>query len=271
MLESRRRSFGLDWRISLLQECVFYVRTCRNWRTVLDGRLYQIPFSEFVLWNGQRVHFHGTPPYQIFQEVWRRKQYTHLVYTASPRVVVDIGANIGFFALYAAARWRTARILAFEPAPENFKLLEQNLSTSRASNAECKQVAIADKRAETTFYLKQESGWHSLFGEPGATPIVVHTLSLEDVMQEYALERIDFLKVDCEGAEYSIFQGREQLLRERVGFVAMEYHEVDGHRVQELNDLFSHAGFVVHQEPQTKWNTGLLYAKNSRLLGDTRA
>ena len=108
MLESARSSFGLDWRIPLFRECIFYVRTCRKWRTVVRGRLYQIPFSEFVLWNGQKIHFHGNPPYQIFQEVWRRKQYTPALYTASPRVVVDIGANNGFFALYAAARWRTA-------------------------------------------------------------------------------------------------------------------------------------------------------------------
>lgn len=270
MFESWRSMWGLDWRIPLLQEGLFYLQTCRNWRTVLRGRLYQIPFSKFILWNGQAIHFRGNPPFQIFQEVWRHKQYTPPQYANSPRIVVDIGANIGFFTLYAAARWREARVLAFEPAPENYDLLKQNLFVPQ-SRLECRQVALADKKGAATFYLKQESGWHSLFGESGATPIVVDTLALEDMMQEYALERIDFLKVDCEGAEYSIFRGREELLCERIGFVAMEYHLVDGHGVQELQALFSRAGFILQIEPPSKWNTGLLYAKNPRLLGDSRA
>jgi hypothetical protein len=157
MLETWLHSLGLDWRVSLLQECWFYFRTCRNWRAVIQARRRGTPLSEFVLHSGARIQFTGAPPFQIFQEVWRYKQYTPSFFHGSaPRTVVDIGANIGIFTLYARQQWHDARIVAFEPAPENFALLQENLRSSPGREIEIRRAAIAKDKGTTDFYLKRE-------------------------------------------------------------------------------------------------------------------
>lgn len=258
-----RQRLGLDWRVSLAQEEWFYFCTCRNWRAMIQARRRNTPLNEFVLRSGERIHF-STPPWQIFLEIWRDKQYTPPFFSkAAPRTVVDIGANIGIFALYARRLWRHARILAFEPGPENFQLLEQNIRASQAADVELHRVAVASAKGTMSFYLKQESGWHSIFGERGSTMISVETIGLQDIFQDYSVSTIDFLKLDCEGAEFSILNGKEDLVRERIHRVAMEYHEVGGHRVQEIESMLKRLGYVVSVHPQPLWQTGLLYAVNS--------
>lgn len=254
---------GPDWRIPLLEECWFYIRTCRNWRQVVRARLYGEALNEFVLRSGNRIGFDGEPPWQIFQEIWRYHAYTpsetrHL----QPRTILDIGANIGFFSLYAIERWRGARLVAIEPEPGNFKRLEQNLCSTRAQNVRCVQCAAAGQSGTEQLFLRQEAGWHSLYGEDTSNALTVNTLSLDDIFERYALTRIDFLKIDCEGAEYAILGAAEPMLCEKVGFVAMEYHEIEGHRVNELERILECAGMKVRTIPQPRWGTGMLYAQN---------
>jgi FkbM family methyltransferase len=266
MLDAWSHSVGLDWRFSLLQECWFYFRACRNWRAVIQARRRNTPLSEFVLRNGARIRFVGPPPWQIFQEIWRYKQYTPpFFHGPAPRTVVDIGANIGIFALYARQQWAQARIVAFEPAPENFGMLQENVRTSPGREIEIRRAAIAGGKGTTTFYLKQESGWHALFGEPDSERISVETLGLAELMQEHALTTIDFLKLDCEGAEYSILDGNEKLLKDNIRRIAMEYHEIGGHRVQEIEATLERAGYSINKRPQSLWQTGLLYAHNPNM------
>ncbi len=268
MLETWSHSSGLDWRVSFLQECWFYFRVCRNWRAVIQARRRNTALNEFVLKRGGRIHFTGAPPFQIFQEIWRYRQYTPSFFHGSaPRTVVDIGANIGIFSLYARQRWQDARVVAFEPAPENFALLQENVRSCSGRAIEIRRAAITEGKGTTSFYLKREAGWHSIFSEPDSQKITVETLGLAELMQEHALDTIDFLKLDCEGAEYSILVGNEQLLRDKIRWLAIEYHEVGGHRVQEIQDTLAGAAFVFETHPQPGWQTGMLYAVNSAMKG----
>ena len=255
---------GLDWRISLAQECWFYFRTCRNWRKVIQARLYGAPLARFEMRGSVVVGFPESPPWQIFQEIWRNQVYTRRYPRewGNPRTIVDIGANIGVFSLYAARRWHQARILAFEPAPDNFHWLEKNAQLSSAWQITCRPVAVAGKSGQADFYLKEESGWHSLIGDGAKSSITVQTTTLDAVLDETGATAIDLLKLDCEGAEYNVLSGRESLLARTVRFVAMEYHEVSGHTVDELTKLFASVGFHTESIPEPRWRTGMLYATN---------
>lgn len=252
------------WRYSLALECLFYWRVCRNWRTVVRGRLRQVPFERFELRGGEVLTFEGDPPWHVFSDIWRHQVYSRppVRLHSDPRVVVDIGANIGCFTLYAATRWPSASIHAYEPAPENFAFLNHNVELSGAEHVSCHSSAVAAVCGTTTLYLKRESGWHSMWGDSTEASLTVPTTTLEDIVAELNGQSIDLLKLDCEGAEYEILDGRESLLAERVNQVAMEYHEVGGHKVQELAALFERAGFRYEIEPAQRWNTGMLYAIN---------
>jgi FkbM family methyltransferase len=255
----------LSERSRLAREYMFYWRKCKNWRTVVSSRRTGVPFNRFELRCGAIIGFSGNPPWNIFSDIWRHHEYTRapLRFYSTPRVVVDIGANVGFFTLYAATQWRDASIYAYEPAPENFATLTHNVELSRASRVCCSSRAVAAARGETKLYLKQESGWHSIWAEGAESSITVPTISLDDIAREIDGEAIDFLKLDCEGAEYAILTGCEALLSTLVRQIAMEYHEVGGHTVVELASLFERAGFAYVTKPApSHFQTGMLYAIN---------
>lgn len=258
------KALGLDWRISLAQECWFYFRTCRNWRQVIRGRLDAVPFDRFVMRSGTSIAFPERPPWQIFQEIWRYRVYTRKYPRGwnAPQKIVDIGANIGVFSLMAAQRWCQAHILAFEPSPSNFSWLEHNVRSSHARQITCRPVAVAGTRGEARFYLKGDSGWHSLIGDGAKTSIAVQTITLDDVLNETDAKQIDILKLDCEGAEYDILSTRQAMISWHVRYVAMEYHEISGHTADELTTIFEDAGFYTEIIPEPRWRTGMLYATN---------
>lgn len=257
-------ALGLDWRVSLARECWFYLRTCLNWREVIAGRLNRKPFQQFKLRAGMVIAFSGAPPWQIFEEIWWHdiyvRNYPHE--RGAPKIVVDVGANIGVFSLLAAHRWPEAQIFAYEPAPDNFAWLDRNLRTCRARRITCYPLAVAGTPGNSRFYLKAESGWHSLYQDGAESSITVQAVTLETVLACTGARRIDFLKLDCEGAEYEILSERQALLSESVGFVAMEYHKVGGHTVQELKGTFEGSGFGVEVLPEPRWGTGMLYGTN---------
>jgi FkbM family methyltransferase len=257
-------SLRLEERWRLAREYCFYWRSCRNWRTVVRGRREGSAFDRFEFRSGSVLTFPDEPPWQLIDEIWRNQVYTRrpVQFHFEPRLIVDIGANIGTFALYAAARWPDASIHAFEPAPENIERLRQNVALSRTPGVVCHPSAVGATSGTTTFYLKADPGWHSIWGDTADTAITVKTTSLGEIADELDGQSIDLLKLDCEGAEYEILDGRESLLRDRVHQIAMEYHEVGGHSVQELTSLLDRAGFQCEIEPAPEWKTGMLYAVN---------
>ena len=213
------------------------------------------------------IEFHGSPPLQIFQEIWRRQIYIreYPVSWRAPRTVVDIGANVGFFSLYAAQRWKQAAIFAYEPAPENFAQLSKNVQANNLAQIHTSSRAVAASATSRTLYLKGESGWHSLWANDTQNTTVVETTTLEEILTETGHSTIDFLKIDGEGAEYEILADREELLKKYVRFIAMEYHESSRHHVDELKQIFANAQFTCNVIPEARLNTGMLTGCNYSL------
>lgn len=253
----------LSWRYHLARECLFYFRICRNWRAVCAGRIRGIFFDSFRLRGGETICFSGTPPFQIFQEIWRRQVYTNhgWMKSARPQTIVDIGANIGFFSLYAARKWKQAHVWAYEPAPGNFKLLEENVRSShgRVLPFAC---AVTGRQGQIPFFLKSEAGWHSIYKAGAQETVMVESINLHDVFNFVNQNRIDLLKMDCEGAEYDLLEGNAKLLSAHVRDIVMEYHESNGFAVSRLLAILEQANFKYLLIPEPRWHTGMLYARN---------
>jgi len=183
----------------------------------------------------------------------------------APQRIVDIGANIGVFALYAATRWRGAYVMAYEPAPDNKGWLKNNIEQSGTTRVKVCPYDVADTTGTKTLHLKQESGWHSFWNDGTQHSVDVETLTL-DAICESAGGVIDLLKIDCEGGEYQALRGKETLLASSVRYVAMEYHERNGEHADELVEILTRAGFGCDIYPQAHGNTGMLYAHNRTIL-----
>jgi len=260
-------SLRLEERWRLASEYCFYWRSCRNWRSIVRGRREGARFDRFEFRSGAVITFPEAPPWHLIDDIWRNQVYTRrLLPVDQPRVVIDIGANIGNFALYAASRWPEASIHAYEPAPENFARLKRNVSLSGPSRIICHSAAVGARSGSTTLYLKADPGWHSIWEDGAETAITVPVTTLANIANQLDGQSIDILKLDCEGAEYGILDGTESLLREHVHQIAMEYHEIGGHNVEELTSFLDRAGFQCVVEPAPQWRCGMLWAVNQLLL-----
>lgn len=126
-------------------------------------------------------------------------------------VVVDVGSNIGEFSLYAVAKG--AKAYAFEPDPSVYACLSHNLE--RFPDAKGFQLALWNERTTLRFYSAADKADSSFF-EPDSQVrevIELEAWPLDDVAEIVSLERIDFLKIDGEGAEPEILQGATKTLQ----------------------------------------------------------
>src|SRR5437660_8675302 len=95
--------FGLNWRLPLYQEYLFYMLTCQNYNEMIRFRRGNGDLNRIVLRNGIVLETVGDPRFclDIFREIWQQKVYLRFSRGLAPRVVVDIGAHAGYFAVQA--------------------------------------------------------------------------------------------------------------------------------------------------------------------------
>jgi FkbM family methyltransferase len=143
--------------------------------------------------------------------------------------VIDIGANTGLFAMGAArVVGNNGWVHAFEPVPRNADLLDANLELNGIENVIVNRLALSQSEGVATFYsvMSREesrclseptalinSGLGSLAPRPGAdTEIKVPVQRLDEYIRKSRVDRVDFIKIDVEGAEKLVLEGAEELL-----------------------------------------------------------
>jgi FkbM family methyltransferase len=136
--------------------------------------------------------------------------------------VVDVGANVGVFSLFAA---RFARVVyALEPASSNYSRLVPN--TSRVHNIVPLKFACAAYDGSGSLDVSGIPVTFSLLtNSSAATQECIDVISLATLFERYTIDRCDFLKLDCEGAEFEIILQADPSVLNRVRTIVMEYHD----------------------------------------------
>ncbi|MDP2946996.1 MAG: FkbM family methyltransferase [Nanoarchaeota archaeon] len=127
-------------------------------------------------------------------------------------IVMDIGANIGYYTLLLARFvGDKGKVIAFEPDPDNFVLLKKNVEINGYKNVILVQKAVSNKTEKIKLYLhKNDKKQHSIYDSSNSRKsIEVESIRLDN----YIDEEIDFIKIDVEGAEGEITQGMDNLLK----------------------------------------------------------
>ena len=124
--------------------------------------------------------------------------------------VVDVGAHIGYYTrILAELVGAEGRVLAFEPEPENFSLLQKN--TQKFANVSLFNLAVSNQKREMPFYTAEKTGAHSTFKSAlRHKEIKVSAVRLDDWVSEYGHAmsvKIDFMKIDVEGGEPAVMDG----------------------------------------------------------------
>jgi FkbM family methyltransferase len=151
-----------------------------------------------------------TPQYFDAGERWLIQQ--HIERSAAPYIFLDVGANVGGYALFVAAQAKAgAMIFAVEPQPEIFERLIENIRQNPGSSIKAVACAIADRDGEATLFVdsrnRGETGLKFVRPDGQSDGIVtVPAKTLTAFIEEERLPRVDALKIDVEGAEDIILE-----------------------------------------------------------------
>jgi FkbM family methyltransferase len=167
------------------------------------------------------------------------------------QVVVDIGANIGYYTLIASKLvGPSGKAYAFEPDPVHYGYLRENIRANRCSNVEAMQKAVTSGvEGEAPFWPEPNGSAGSLHSRPRTPPVVVRTISLDEFFARLGWPRVDFVKIDVEGAETEAIEGMAQV-SERNPTLRMVTEFVDsslrrsGTGPEEFFGTLGHAGFT---------------------------
>jgi FkbM family methyltransferase len=128
---------------------------------------------------------------------------------------LDVGANSGFYGLYAKARKPGINVLAFEPSPVNLALLRQNIAMN-GFDIETFEAAVTDKDGDVTLYDFDEHSYSASLVEdfrPGTVARTVPGLTLDTIAERYGLlSKKLLIKVDVEGHEAAVLEGANRVI-----------------------------------------------------------
>jgi len=265
-------------------------RIYRNWislKTLMCFFSETLTYWPFAIWIRFWFTKHGAPYYEddyphIFVRTknWLEKIVDgHMLFTCISKhqyepagfeihrryVVVDVGAHIGSFALLAATHGN--RVVACEPSPDNFAMFLKNIRHNKIQNITALPICITGANGEREFFLdKQNKARNGIYGKVNGNSIKVRSLTLDELLKTENITHVDFLKVDCEGAEYEIFENTTENTFSKISRIAMEYHippyfglDKNKHNISNIIKKFHSNGFSVRIEPENKLR-GLIFA-----------
>jgi FkbM family methyltransferase len=217
--------------------------------------------------NGLQFHVRTAMDIWVIKETCLDRDYEHYgTPLQSGWHIVDIGGGLGDFTLYAAGV-KASIVHAYEPFPESRDLLHQNLKLNQIADVMVYSDAVSSQHGE--LHLTTATGVavrHSITADANTADLTVSAIPLATVLDRMENGTIDFLKMDCEGAEYDILLNASDTTLEAISHICMEYHDdLTPHTHHELVAFLSNRGYDVmtyrnpaHQE------IGFLYARNIR-------
>ena len=149
-------------------------------------------------------------------------------------IVVDIGANIGVYSLYAT--YLGAKIVyAYEPNKNAYKVLLQNITNNYLEDIIIPQnMAISDTNNKTVKIPSPSSPYNQIIANNNdniENYDLISTINVETIIANNEIEFIDVLKIDCEGCEYSVFFNMKKSTFLKIGNIRMEYHSGPNNRL----------------------------------------
>ncbi len=185
-----------------------------------------------VSWEGFKFYIHEPNDMwrdtNIMDDVIGKRCYG----SEFPGTVVDIGGNIGITTVLMA---QTAeRVITYEPAKENYKLLVKNIKLNKLDNVTPIKKAVTGRREVKDFEVSTINYASSSFNKDRLKETPTHTnlylekdiecIKLEDIFEDNDIYQIDTLKMDCEGDEFWILMNTKPEVLQRVKRIVVEVH-----------------------------------------------
>lgn len=163
----------------------------------------------------------------LLGKIFEEQEYNFPIHNFEPSLILDCGANVGYSAAYFSNKYPKAKIIAVEPEPDNFKMLQYN--THFYENVQCIRSALWNKEGYIKI-LPDMPGNTLAFMTEDTTPDdpeALKTTTISKLLADSGFDEIDLLKIDIEGAEKEVFsEGRGYLeWLPKVKIMMMEIHD----------------------------------------------
>ncbi len=203
-----------------------------------------------------------------------REYFKHPLYI--PRegdVIVDCGAFVGLYSILVSKICKNnCRIIAIEPAPTTFKLLQENIKLNNVKNIKAFNVALANHEGRMEFLVPKVStavSGASTFYQNHLNAlnvrdyfkITVNVTTLDNLINNEKLDHVDILKVDVEGAEILVLEGAKNLLRnKKISKLIIEIHKTINEPCKIIN-IINDFGYIIDAYLDINKFKGMLYAR----------
>jgi FkbM family methyltransferase len=160
-------------------------------------------------------------------------------------IIADCGAHIGIITLYAANKvGHTGRVIAFEPDKMNFRKLQDNIKLNKFNNIILVNKGVWSKNTVLPFFSILSAG-SSFVIENTKKTVKVPVVSIDSELKKHNINRLDFVKMDIEGAEIEAVKGTiTSMKKNNVNFAIASYHMVnDEMTCFELEKFFKKEGY----------------------------
>ncbi|HET9054425.1 MAG TPA: FkbM family methyltransferase, partial [Cyclobacteriaceae bacterium] len=174
-------------------------------------------------------------------------------------VFVDIGANLGEYSLFAARRLSSGKVLAFEPMPKMYALLEENRALNQFENITIFKYGLSAQEAILPIHEIENAheGLSTFFpGDQKSRTITNVPLKVFDAeMDSLGIERIDFVKIDIEGSELNALKGAKKSIQKFKPVVMVEINQktygMAGYSVEDMFSFFAELSYTPFEITRT--------------------
>jgi FkbM family methyltransferase len=238
-------------------------------------------WEEYIFHKGERkkrplkfttrphpIHFEVPESiYPIFKEIFMEDVYnidTLISKLPVTPVIIDIGANAGFFNVLLFSKLKNARVLAYEPLPSNISRFRKTIEENKLSEKiQLEQIAVTGTPIAILELFTEKTTDNSViasvfsdFDERNTQKLEVPAKSLTAIINENRLDHVDLIKLDCEGSEYDIIYNTPVDVLNKIKTLVIETHEIDNQKnnLNSLTSFLQSCGYKTNSEMVNKTN-----------------
>jgi FkbM family methyltransferase len=211
-----------------------------NWPVYFLDKILGLPFAYTLSVN--KILFKirpNSPDRWIVTENLILDDYQLSNLLIKPKIIVDIGANIGAFTIYALKKYPTAKVIAYEPRRDNYSQMKKNISTNHLQERVITvNAAVTSRNTKTVkLFLNNDHGVSSTTINNGDC-VLVKNINFSKIIKVINKSSNNLLKIDIEGGEHELIKTKYKKTLKHFNLVLLEHHYVDTKK--NLNTLVSH-------------------------------
>lgn len=206
--------------------------------------IVKIESIKYVVLDLCSLNISCDPNFEPFMSTWLKPKQSQLF--------MDIGAHIGKYALSVAKTvGKLGKVIAIEPHPTNYQFLQRNIAINNFGNIIALNVACWDRDGILKLFIGRESGLHSLKSNYGLGKVEVKAMSGDHILEKTSINRLDWVKIDAEGAECEVLHGLKKTIQRYKPKVIVEVRPPNMSKIKKLMEKHSY-GLIAISSPQKK-------------------